>query len=327
MTQRRRGLLTVVLVLPALAAFMLWAFAWPVASGGPHDLPVGVAGQPPAADELAARLDARDGAFDVHRYPDEATAREAIAEREIYGAFVADGATPQLLTAGAASPAVAQLLQQLATEQAPDGVTVTVVDVVPTPPGDPRGGAFTASLLPMAVAGIATGALITVTRLRGRWALLALAVAAPLTGAVAAWLGDSWLGVLAGDWWTVAGTLTLFVLAGGATVAGAAALLGPRGIALGGVLLMLLGNPWSGASSAPEMLPEPVGVLGQFLPTGAGATLLRSVSFFDGHGAAFPLAVLLTWTAAGVAAILLSRRRAVPPPGAAAAREPATAAV
>ncbi|GAB2889176.1 membrane protein [Streptomyces mayteni] len=325
MTRRRRGLLTVVLVLPALAAFMLWAFAWPVASGGPHDLPVGVAGQPPATEQLAARLDAHDGAFDVHRYPDEAQAREAITEREIYGAFVADGDTPRLLTASAASPTVSQLLQQLATEQAPEGATVTVVDVVPTPPDDPRGGAFTASLLPMAVAGIVTGALITATRLRGRWALLALAAAAPLTGAVAAWLGDSWLGVLAGDWWPVAGTLTLFVLAGGATVAGAAALLGPRGIALGGVLLMLLGNPWSGASSAPEMLPEPAGVLGQLLPTGAGATLLRSVSFFDGHGAAFPLAVLLAWTAAGVAAILFSPRRGGPP-ATAAPREPATAA-
>ncbi|MFD5319369.1 ABC transporter permease [Streptomyces sp. NPDC127098] len=320
----RRGLLIVGLLVPALITFMLWAFTWPVARSAPHDLPVGVAGPPVATDRIASQLSNADGAFDVHRYPDETAAREAITHREIYGALVADGQEPRLLTASAAGPAVAQLLQSIATGQAAEGTEVTVVDVVPGPAADPRGAAFTAGVLPLALAGLATGAAISATRLRGRWALLALACSAPLIGLAAAAVGHGWLDVLGGGWWQVTAALSLFALTGAATVAGATALLGPRGIGLGALLLMLLGNPWSGAGSAPELLPEPVGTLGQLLPTGAGATLLRSVSFFDGHGAAFPLVVLLAWTAAGVAAVLAGRRvtagaRPQPPHGAAGA--------
>jgi hypothetical protein len=36
------------------------------------------------------------------------------------------------------------------------------------------------------------------------------------------------------------------------------------------------------------------------LPPGATATLLRSVAFFDGAGAAPPLVVLLSWAGAGI---------------------------
>ena len=126
---------------------------------------------------------------------------------------------------------------------------------------------------------------------------------------MAAAVAHSWLGVLAGGWWAVAGALGLLVLAGGATVAGLAALLGRAGIGVGALLLMLLGNPWSGAVSAPELLPEPVGEWGQWLPTGAGASLLRSVAFFDGNAAGRPLAVLLGWLLLGVAALLWGGRR------------------
>ncbi|NUR98027.1 MAG: hypothetical protein HOV67_22580, partial [Kribbellaceae bacterium] len=53
-------------------------------------------------------------------------------------------------------------------------------------------------------------------------------------------------------------------------------------------------------TSAPEMLPNGWGTLGQFLPPGAAGTALRSVSFFDGNGAGRPLVVLGCWLLAGV---------------------------
>ncbi|WP_083733649.1 hypothetical protein [Actinomadura sp. CNU-125] len=62
---------------------------------------------------------------------------------------------------------------------------------------------------------------------------------------------------------------------------------------------MFVGNPISGVTSAPEMLPEPWGAIGQLLPPGAAGTFIRSAVFFDGAGAAVPLAVLLGWAAAG----------------------------
>jgi hypothetical protein len=70
-------------------------------------------------------------------------------------------------------------------------------------------------------------------------------------------------------------------------------------------LLMFLGNPFSGAASAPRMLPEPVGTIGQWLPPGAGTTLLRSVSFFDGAAATGPVLTLTWWAALGLGAVLL----------------------
>ncbi|HCA87554.1 MAG TPA: hypothetical protein DEQ61_20045, partial [Streptomyces sp.] len=92
-------------------------------------------------------------------------------------------------------------------------------------------------------------------------------------------------------------------------VAGSAALLGRAGLGLGALLVVLLGNPLSGVTSAPQLLPEPAGAIGQLLPPGAGGALLRSVSFFDGSGAGMPALVLAVWTVLGLAAVLLGSLR------------------
>lgn len=322
-----RAAIGVVLLISALVALALWAFAWPAARTGPNGLPVGVAGPPAAAGPLAEQLAGRGGAFDVHRYDDEASARAAIADREVYGAFVTGPGGTALLTASAAGPVVAQTLTQAAGQLAGGNAKVTVTDVVPAPDGDPRGAVFGASVMPLAMAGIATGALLTVLGLRGGRGVVTLLGVAAAAGLAGTAVAHGWLGALGGDWWLVAAALGLVTLAGAATVAGLATLLGPPGIGLGAALLMFLGNPWSGATSAPEMLPDPVGTLGQFLPLGAGVTLIRSVAFFDGAAAAFPVAVLAVWAALGTAAVGLGRglprrraARTAPRDGAAAAQ-------
>jgi hypothetical protein len=99
---------------------------------------------------------------------------------------------------------------------------------------------------------------------------------------------------------------------------GLAALLGRAGAALGALLMVLVGNPLSGVSSAPELLPEPAGAIGQLLPPGAGGSLLRSTAFFDGAAASGPLVVLAAWIAIGlVAAVAAALRRRRPAPAAA----------
>ncbi|MFE4050424.1 ABC transporter permease [Streptomyces sp. YIM B13518] len=301
-----RRVVAVTLLIPALVALALWAFAWPAARTAPRDLPLGVAGPTTATAPVEQRLEHREGAFDLHHYADEAAAREAVEDREVYGAVVVTGQGPKLLTASAASPVVAQLLQQAVAQQAAaSGSRVTTVDVVPAAEGDPRGAVLSASVLPLALAGIGAGAAVTLLGLRGARAVAALAGSATLVGAVAAALAHGWLDAVPGNRWTVAGTFALAALAMGATVAGLAALLGRAGIALGGLVIMLLGNPFSGASSAPEMLPEPAGTIGRWLPPGAGVSLLRSVSFFDGAGAAGPALTLTWWAALGLGAVLV----------------------
>lgn len=108
--------------------------------------------------------------------------------------------------------------------------------------------------------------MVTVLGLRGARAAGTLLGAAALAGIVGASLAHSWLGVFAGDWWAEAGVLGLTVLAIGAAIAGLAALIGKPGIGVGALTMILLGNPFSGVASAPELLPAPVGALGQWLP-------------------------------------------------------------
>jgi hypothetical protein len=49
--------------------------------------------------------------------------------------------------------------------------------------------------------------------------------------------------------------------------------------------------------------------LGQWLPPGAAASLLRSTAYFDGHGSGSHVAVLLAWAVCGTAALVAGHRR------------------
>ena len=81
----------------------------------------------------------------------------------------------------------------------------------------PASNALAASVLPLVLAGILTGALAAhLTRRRGRRAGLVLG-GALLTGLAATLIVQTWLGVVGGDWFANAGALTLTVLSIGAT--------------------------------------------------------------------------------------------------------------
>ena len=82
---------------------------------------------------------------------------------------------------------------------------------------------------------------------------------------------------------------------------------GAPGIGLGVLLVFLFGNPISAVAAAPELLPQPWGMIGQLLPPGAGATLLRSAAFFDGAGSAAPLWTLVAWAAVGLVLVAVGR--------------------
>ena len=86
--------------------------------------------------------------------------------------------------------------------------------------------------------------------------------------------------------------IALAVLAIASVIAALMALIGLVGIALGALLMVFVGNPWSGIASAPELLPKAAGLIGRLLPPGAGGTLLRNTAFFDGAGSGGPLAML-----------------------------------
>ncbi|MGH3682112.1 MAG: hypothetical protein ACRDT2_17890, partial [Natronosporangium sp.] len=248
-------------------------------------------------------------------------ADQALRDREAYAAFVLGPSGVTLHTASAASPVVAQLLTGAVAEIG-DGRPVPVRDVVPGSPDDPRGAGFAAGFLPLALTSMLAGIGLAFV-VRGRWARLAGLVGyAALAGLVGAAVLQGWLGVLDGDYLTGAAAIGLFALATSGMVLGLGAALGGPGIGLGALLAFLVGNPLSAVAAAPELLPQPWGQVGQWLPPGAGGTLLRSVSWFDGAGSTQPLWTLAGWAALGIVLVLVGRAtlgRATPDRGADAA--------
>jgi hypothetical protein len=161
--------------------------------------------------------------------------------------------------------------------------------------------------LPLVLAGIA-GAAALGLRVNGRGRRFAAALGlAVVAGAAITAVLQPWLGVLEGSYLANAGVVALGIAAVAFPVLGLFALLGPAGLGLGAAVMMLLGNPLSGAATAPEMLPHGLGAFGQLLPPGATGTLLRSVAFFDGAAAGGPLTVLVSWTVVGALLMLLGR--------------------
>ena len=282
-----------ILVVPLVVALVLSLFAWPTARLEPRDLPIGVAGPATATEPIERRLAAREGAFELHRFADQAAAREGIEDREVYGAFVVTPEGPKVLTASAASTAVTQLLTRAAAETGAD-----VEDVVTA---GPRATALGSSVLPLVIAGILTGVVAALAASSGGGRAGLVVAGSVLTGLVATAIIQGWLDIVEGDWLANAAVLSLTVLAIASILAGLHAVMGTAGLAIGALTMIFVCNPFSGVGSAPELLPEPAGAIGQLMPPGAGGNLLRSTGFFEGAGAGEHLTVLAIWVVAGMA--------------------------
>jgi hypothetical protein len=307
-----RQLVIVSVLLPLMIVLAVLAFAWPAARIAPRDLPVGIVSGAASQRVVQGLTRAEPGGFDVHQYADQAAARTAIEDREVYGAFAVTPRGVTVLEASAASPTVAQLLstvgQQLARHASgPDRVvSATDVDVVPTSASDPRGLVLGSVLLPLTICGIIMAAAVgLVLGFRPAWRqILALAVISATAGFGAFLIAQGFLSALPHEYLATWAALSLIVLAIGATAAGLIALAGPAGLGLSAALMIFIGNPFSGATSAPQLLPAVVARIGQWLPPGAAASLLRSTAYFGGHGASGPLRVLILWSVFGLATIV-----------------------
>jgi hypothetical protein len=300
-----RQLTIIAVLLPLMIVLAVLAFAWPAARIAPRHLPVGIVGTGRTSEQVLTGLDRSDpGGFDVHRYADEASARAAIQHRDIYGAFAVSRGGITVLEASAASPSVAQLLSTVGQHLGSSRPAVS--DVVPLSAGDPRGLVLPSALLPMTICGVIMASVIgLVLGFRPAWRqIMALIVVSAAAGLGAYLIAQGFLGALPHEAVATWAALSVIVLAIGATTAGLIALIGAAGLGLGILLMIFIGNPFSGVTSAPELLPAPVGTIGQWLPPGAGASLLRSTAYFGGHGAAGHLTVLLVWIAAGLVAIV-----------------------
>lgn len=312
-----RQLLIVSIVLPLLIVLAVLAFAWPAARLRPRHVPVGIVGSTPGSEQVLERLSAAEpGAFDFRLYADRSAARAAVVDRDVYGAFVVTAQQVTVFEATAASPAMAQILgaagRSLTAAASPsagtaDAPPLSEIDVVPLSRDDPKGAVFATALLPLTICSILVAAAVgVVVRFRPAWRqLVALSVLSSAAGLGTYLIAQGFLGALPDQPLATWAGLSLTILAISASTSGLIALVGPLGLALAAVLMVFVGNPFSGVTSAPELLPDWVRLIGQWLPPGAGANLLRSSAYFGGDGAAAHLGVLIAWAALGFAAIIL----------------------
>lgn len=305
-----------VLAVTALLTLILTAFTWPTQDMRPRNLPMAVAGPASQVAVEHVRSALGEDAVALHRVSSRDDAVTAIRDREVYAAVVTGRDGTELLVASAASPAVAQMLTAVLGSS-----STAVTEVAPLPAEDPRGSVFAAGAFPLVLGGIVTGVTLSLVASSGLLAVggatsVAAAASLALTG-----LLQGWLGALNGNYLANASVVALSIAAISLTVIGLFRLLGPPGIALGALTVMLLGNPLSGVTSAPELLAW--GNVGQLLPPGAAATALRSTAYFDGAGAMAPLLVLAAWAVSGAVLALVGRRgrpSGVPAPAVAASR-------
>lgn len=320
-----RAVATVAGLVGALTLLVL-AFLWPAATAQPRGVRVAVAGPSAAVTAIDHALATHQpGAFDLVPVPDRAAAVTAIESRDVVGGLVL-GTAPEVLAASAGGAQLSQAMTALAAQveqglqaqadaaaanagRPATRVTVTVTDLVPPPPDDPRGTGFMVGMFPLVIGGILGGAGLW-WAVRGPWrraaATLGYAVVAGL--ALTAVL-RSWFGTIEGSWWAQATAIALMLAAIAAPVAGLAGRLGWPGVPAGAVLMLLVGNPLSGVMIPEQFLPAPWGAVGQWLPPGAGASLLRDLSWFPAADATRPWLVLGAWALAGLALGLTRRGR------------------
>ncbi|MBW1603825.1 DUF3533 domain-containing protein [Streptomyces sp. JJ66] len=292
----------------------------------PDGVPVAVAAPDQVRSQLTDDLDALpDGPLDVTvSTADAGAARQAVEDRTVDGAFVADprGDTDTLLVATAAGGALADALTGVFENVAQErNRSLTVEDVVPADAGDARGltafylvvgwcvgGYLCAAILAMSYGARPAGLLRALVRLA---ALAVVAVAAGIGGAA---IVEPVLGALTGGLWSLAALGALIVFAVGAVTLALQGLAGVVGIGLAILLVVVLGNPSAGGAYPGPLLPPFWQAIGPFLPPGAGTWATRSIAYFDGADIGGSLLVLAAWAVAGtaltvLAAILRHRRR------------------
>lgn len=302
----------IVVALTTLIAIVAIAFALPASRSAPHDVPIGVAGPPALTTQITDQIGrAAPGAFAVTVYSEAAGLRKAILNRDAYGGIVVDQQGPTLLIATGASPAVAAMLGQLGSGMAQaTGTPLRTEDLAPPTADDPRGAGLAATALPITLAAILPAIALVLALSREVWARLAAAVVfAPVAGISVAAILTYVLGLVDTNFWGVAAGLTLGIAAALLPILGLGSLFGRTGLAVGAVLALLVGNPLSGITGAPELLPAGWGVFGQLLPQGTTATLLRSTAYFSGAGATSAVVVLACWAAVGALLIVIAALR------------------
>jgi hypothetical protein len=303
----------VILIAVAIVGFgFAWSYVGALHRPTFHHVPLAVVGPRSLSRELS-----HSPQFSVVAVRSRASAVSAIDQQRAFGAIVAGPSGITILTASAASAAVATALSttlpSVLHAAAGAAVPITVTDVKPLPASDPTG--LTSFYLSLAlIVGNYLGAVFFGmafgTRPVGRrvwFRLLGVGIIALLLA-----LAEVAVVVAFGPF---RGHYPLLVLAGlllGITVSmvtiGCQMELGILGMTAAVFIFVVLGNPASSGPIPTQLLPGIWRWIGPYLPAGAGVSLIRSIVYFGGSHTTRPLLVLFTWLAAAVLLVGLASR-------------------
>lgn len=308
---------------PIVVALVVLAFVWPTKTIEIKNLPISIAGPSTAVTPFEAALEKQmPGHFEFVAADSRIDAVAQIESRKTYGAVIlaAPGSAPEVLTAPAASPTVAQLLgtfaQQLKAQTAAQvsaaggdatKVQVNVTNIVPLASTDAMGTGLVAASFPLLLGGL-IGGIITAFLVRGRTKKFAFLLGfSVVSGLLLTALLQGWLGFLQGDSLINAAAIAISVLGTAALIGGLNYLIGRPGLALGAAFTMLVANPLSSASAPWQFIAEPWGQFGQYLVPGSSNSLLRTLSYFPNADVSQQWLTLALWSAFGLVLLLVKK--------------------
>lgn len=310
---RYRRLLVAVVFLGALIQFALGTFYLGVGhSPSPRDLPIGVVGPDAQASQLAAQLES-DGKFDVTTYPSADAMVDAIGHRTVAGGLeiTPQGVVAVTAVAGGALPATTLKTVAAQANQRNNLPQTLPRDVVPLSDSDINGASLGYILqvisLGGSIASIGIGRLVPrvpQSLRRGAGHVAALVAYALVSAAIV--LGFSAIYGVGGasDTWHLFWTYAFVSLAITGSTAGLVTLFGPVGSLAGG-FYFLIGATISGAAIPWTFLPGFWAALGEWLPTGGAAELIRNTLYFPDAGNASALLCLGLYAGIGTIVVLI----------------------
>jgi hypothetical protein len=191
---------------------------------------------------------------------------------------------------------------------------VATQDLAPLPVSD-RGGLgpffFVLTLvIPSLLIGVAMTIMVKGLPVRDR--LAGAAVFAVVVGFVDAAVSNVAFGSLGGSYLELAGLGMLISFAASSVTVGLGRLLGPLGIALAAIGLLVVGTPASGAAVGPAFVPSFFAVLHPILPLGQGLDAVRNAAYFSWHATWGELGLLAGWALLGIVAATIGSRWSLP---------------
>ncbi|MBO3673486.1 ABC transporter permease [Streptomyces sp. NEAU-YJ-81] len=292
----------IVLLISAGAGLFAGSYTFAFANPTPRNIPTAVV----ITDDDAALRNrfltgmekALNASLRLHPYPSFAKARWSLEEQRVFAILRARDHGLELDVAGAAGATVAQVLSQAGGKVGrASGVPVTVRDLKPLQPGDPRGLAVFYISLAATIIGFLGAIQLSVNAAELNPAeRIAFNLAYALLGAFSIAAIVDWglksLRLPFAESWAI---LALTMFTSGLVFSMFNVLFGRWALLPTWGLMVILGNPSSGGAVSWPLLPSLLGTVGRWLPPGASVNAQHTAIYFPRHQHPFPFLVLGGW--------------------------------